>query len=80
MKNSYKNYYLTLRRSSRNFIRNHATEEDLQELESLIKDRREGYIEVRDIKKEIQLDKQNKLDSIKCLENCAVKNIKKLLN
>ncbi|MBL7574585.1 hypothetical protein SAMN00017477_1775 [Peptoniphilus asaccharolyticus DSM 20463] len=37
--NKERNYYLTLRRSARNFIRNHATEEDLEELKTLIEER-----------------------------------------
>ncbi len=33
--------YLRYRTGARNFLRNHATEEDLQEMEELIKERRE---------------------------------------
>ncbi|WP_455257395.1 hypothetical protein [Peptoniphilus asaccharolyticus] len=40
--NKERNYYLTLRRSARNFIRNHATPEDLEELKELIKIKEEN--------------------------------------
>lgn len=33
--------YIRYRTGARNFLRNHATEEDLQEMEQLIKERRE---------------------------------------
>lgn len=40
-KNRERNRYLTRRSTARNFIKKDATEEDLQELERLIEDRRE---------------------------------------
>lgn len=40
-KNRERNRYLTRRSTARNFIKKDATEEDLQELEQLIADRRE---------------------------------------
>lgn len=39
-KNRERNRYLTRRSTARNFIKKDATEEDLQELEQLIADRR----------------------------------------
>lgn len=37
--------YMSARRQARSFIRNHATEEDLQELEGLIEEKRQALSE-----------------------------------